>query len=219
LFPSHLDHFNLFQEIRINLQDPKSTAAVARLGSKGFHLNQHHPHPHSHPHTHPPMHNSSPLHHRSSPPPHFQQHQHHSHLHPYPGSQTQQSQPHRQGVPFRFGGNGAVELIAGGPGSFGAQEELWTLLRPQMNAANANANPTLVMASQPVAQAAAAIAAAEQAACRKNLQKMMGISPSDIDKYSRIFFPVTFTCFNLMYWIIYLHVSDEVAQDLVMLNQ
>jgi len=88
-----------------------------------------------------------------------------------------------------------------------------------MNAANANANPTLVMASQPVAQAAAAIAAAEQAACRKNLQKMMGISPSDIDKYSRIFFPVTFTCFNLMYWIIYLHVSDEVAQDLVMLNQ
>lgn len=56
-------------------------------------------------------------------------------------------------------------------------------------------------------------------ACRKNLQKMMGVSPSDIDKYSRIFFPVTFTCFNLMYWIIYLHVSDEVAQDLVMLNQ
>ena len=56
-------------------------------------------------------------------------------------------------------------------------------------------------------------------ACRKNLQKMMGVSPSDIDKYSRIFFPVTFTCFNLMYWIIYLHVSDEIAQDLVMLNQ
>ena len=54
--------------------------------------------------------------------------------------------------------------------------------------------------------------------CRKNLQKMLGISPSDIDKYSRIFFPVTFICFNLMYWIIYLHVSDEIARDLVMLN-
>ena len=54
--------------------------------------------------------------------------------------------------------------------------------------------------------------------CRKNLQKMLGISPSDIDKYSRIFFPVTFICFSLMYWIIYLHVSDEIADDLVMLN-
>ena len=54
--------------------------------------------------------------------------------------------------------------------------------------------------------------------CRKNLQKMLGISPSDIDKYSRIFFPVSFICFNLMYWIIYLHVSDEIARDLVMLN-
>ncbi|XP_040570160.1 gamma-aminobutyric acid receptor subunit beta isoform X2 [Lepeophtheirus salmonis] len=53
---------------------------------------------------------------------------------------------------------------------------------------------------------------------KKNLQKMLGISPSDIDKYSRIFFPVAFTCFNLMYWIIYLHVSDEIAEDLVMLH-
>ena len=43
-------------------------------------------------------------------------------------------------------------------------------------------------------------------------------SPSDIDKYSRIFFPVTFICFNLMYWIIYLHVSDEIAEELVMLH-
>ena len=58
----------------------------------------------------------------------------------------------------------------------------------------------------------------QQQQCKKNLQKMMGISPSDIDKYSRIFFPVTFTCFNLMYWIIYLHVSDEVADDLMLLH-
>ena len=54
--------------------------------------------------------------------------------------------------------------------------------------------------------------------CKKNLQKMLGISPSDIDKYSRIFFPISFTCFNLMYWIIYLHVSDEIADDLMMLD-
>ena len=113
---------------------------------------------------------------------------------------------------YRFTpGNGALEFV-GGPAPapiFGAQEELWTLLRPQMP-------PQMSMQQQ--ASNLAAVAA-EQVACRKNLQKMMGVSPSDIDKYSRIFFPVTFTCFNLMYWIIYLHVSDEVAQDLVMLNQ
>ncbi|TRY73168.1 hypothetical protein TCAL_11052 [Tigriopus californicus] len=50
--------------------------------------------------------------------------------------------------------------------------------------------------------------------CKKNLHKMLGIAPSDIDKYSRIFFPISFISFNLMYWIIYLHVSDEVAEDL-----
>ena len=58
----------------------------------------------------------------------------------------------------------------------------------------------------------------QQIACKKNLQKMMGVSPSDIDKYSRIFFPISFISFNLMYWIIYMHVSDEVAEDLVMLH-
>ncbi|XP_059079953.1 gamma-aminobutyric acid receptor subunit beta-like [Tigriopus californicus] len=58
----------------------------------------------------------------------------------------------------------------------------------------------------------------QQLECKKNLQKMMGISPSDIDKYSRIFFPISFISFNLMYWIIYLHVSDEIAEDLVMLH-
>jgi hypothetical protein len=111
---------------------------------------------------------------------------------------------------YRFApSNGALELVnvpASAPTIFGAQEELWTLLRPQM-APQAAVVPNL------------AAMAPDPAACRKNLQKMMGVSPSDIDKYSRIFFPVTFTCFNLMYWIIYLHVSDEIAQDLVMLNQ
>ena len=58
----------------------------------------------------------------------------------------------------------------------------------------------------------------QRLACKKNLQKMLGISPSDIDKYSRIFFPISFICFNLMYWIIYLHVSDEIASDLMLLH-
>ncbi|XP_044733908.1 gamma-aminobutyric acid receptor subunit beta isoform X2 [Chrysoperla carnea] len=53
----------------------------------------------------------------------------------------------------------------------------------------------------------------------KDINKLMGITPSDIDKYSRIMFPVCFVCFNLMYWIIYLHISDVVADDLVLLEE
>jgi glycine receptor alpha-3 len=52
----------------------------------------------------------------------------------------------------------------------------------------------------------------------KDLNKLFGMTASDIDKYSRIFFPVTFTCFQLMYWIIYSHLSDDVVADLVFLN-
>lgn len=48
----------------------------------------------------------------------------------------------------------------------------------------------------------------------KDLNKLYGFTPSDIDKYSRVVFPVCFICFNLMYWIIYLHISDVVADDL-----
>ncbi|XP_045465869.1 gamma-aminobutyric acid receptor subunit beta-like isoform X3 [Harmonia axyridis] len=52
----------------------------------------------------------------------------------------------------------------------------------------------------------------------KEIGKLYGTTPSDIDKYSRIVFPVCFVCFNLMYWIIYLHISDVVADDLVLLG-
>ncbi|XP_042234374.1 gamma-aminobutyric acid receptor subunit beta-like isoform X8 [Homarus americanus] len=51
------------------------------------------------------------------------------------------------------------------------------------------------------------------------LNKLYGCSPSDIDKYSRIVFPVCFVCFNLMYWIIYLHISDDSTEDLILHNQ
>ncbi|KAG1681252.1 Gamma-aminobutyric acid receptor subunit beta [Nymphon striatum] len=52
----------------------------------------------------------------------------------------------------------------------------------------------------------------------RDFSKMYGISPSDIDKYSRVVFPVCFICFNLMYWIIYMHISDVLAEDLVHLD-
>ena len=50
----------------------------------------------------------------------------------------------------------------------------------------------------------------------KNPNKLFGVSPSDIDKYSRVVFPVCFVCFNLMYWIIYLHISAQMTEDLVL---
>ncbi|XP_075545280.1 gamma-aminobutyric acid receptor subunit beta-like isoform X1 [Dermacentor variabilis] len=52
-----------------------------------------------------------------------------------------------------------------------------------------------------------------EAAFCKNPNKLFGVSPSDIDKYSRVVFPVCFVCFNLMYWIIYLHISDVLPDD------
>lgn len=53
----------------------------------------------------------------------------------------------------------------------------------------------------------------------KDLNKLYGFTPSDIDKYSRVVFPVCFICFNLMYWIIYLHISDVVADDLEFIDR
>lgn len=44
------------------------------------------------------------------------------------------------------------------------------------------------------------------------------IKPSIIDKYSRVFFPLSFLAFNLLYWVTYLHVSSMNAEtDIVLM--
>lgn len=47
----------------------------------------------------------------------------------------------------------------------------------------------------------------------KNVDSLFGVRPSDIDKYSRVVFPVCFVCFHLMYWIVYMHISEFLAED------
>lgn len=46
----------------------------------------------------------------------------------------------------------------------------------------------------------------------KNVDSLFGVRPSDIDKYSRVVFPVCFVCFHLMYWIVYMHISEFLAE-------
>jgi len=48
----------------------------------------------------------------------------------------------------------------------------------------------------------------------KNMNTLFGVCPSDIDKYSRVVFPVCFLCFNLMYWIIYMHISEFLTEEM-----
>ncbi|XP_071044459.1 gamma-aminobutyric acid receptor subunit beta-like isoform X5 [Parasteatoda tepidariorum] len=52
-----------------------------------------------------------------------------------------------------------------------------------------------------------------EAGAPKLPEGLFGILPSDIDKYSRLVFPVIFISFNLTYWIIYLHISDTLGED------
>jgi glycine receptor alpha-3 len=46
--------------------------------------------------------------------------------------------------------------------------------------------------------------------------KIYGLSSSDLDKYSRILFPIVFVCFQLIYWLVYLHISDVTEPDIVL---
>lgn len=47
------------------------------------------------------------------------------------------------------------------------------------------------------------------------MNALFGVSPSDIDKYSRVVFPVCFICFNMMYWVIYLHISKILDSEFI----
>ncbi|XP_035708291.1 gamma-aminobutyric acid receptor subunit beta-like [Folsomia candida] len=51
-----------------------------------------------------------------------------------------------------------------------------------------------------------------------NPNQVCGITPSDIDKYSRVVFPVCYLCFNLIYWITYLHISTVNPGDLTLIG-
>ena len=49
--------------------------------------------------------------------------------------------------------------------------------------------------------------------------RIFGMRASDIDKYSRVIFPIMFTSFHLMYWMIYLSLAGDVPDDIVYLQQ
>ena len=48
----------------------------------------------------------------------------------------------------------------------------------------------------------------------------MGMRASDIDKYSRVIFPITFATFHMTYWSIYLTISGELSsRELILFIQ
>ena len=53
---------------------------------------------------------------------------------------------------------------------------------------------------------------------RKPPSRILGMRGSDIDKYSRVIFPILFISFHMVYWMIYLSISGEIPTDLVYLN-
>jgi len=49
-------------------------------------------------------------------------------------------------------------------------------------------------------------------------ERILGMRASDIDKYSRVIFPITFLTFHMTYWSIFLTISDTGVDDLVLLK-
>ena len=48
--------------------------------------------------------------------------------------------------------------------------------------------------------------------------RIFGMRGSDIDKYSRVIFPIMFVSFHLMYWMIYISISGDIPDDVVPLE-
>lgn len=45
---------------------------------------------------------------------------------------------------------------------------------------------------------------------RNSLPREKGFRPSSIDKYSRIFFPLSFVIFHVIYWTVYLYTAEDI---------
>lgn len=102
-----------------------------------------------------------------------------------------------------------------------------TSQQQQPQTGNNSINGKTIIPSQQSSTAAAIVAAANAVANpasapttefevttgTKDMIKICGCTPSSIDKYSRVLFPICFVCFNLMYWIIYGHISGQVDDD------
>ena len=48
--------------------------------------------------------------------------------------------------------------------------------------------------------------------------RILGMRASDIDKYSRVIFPIMFLTFHLMYWMIYISIAGEIPDNVVYLQ-
>ena len=53
---------------------------------------------------------------------------------------------------------------------------------------------------------------------KKPPTRILGMRGSDIDKYSRVIFPILFISFHMVYWMIFLSVSGDIPADLVYLK-